>query len=246
MVEGRSGRQHEAVPLVACRDSIGPHEGKTMPKENKKSTTYHVTAEIIAGSQRQNSRNCMTAAAMNLTHKNLKMPIRQVEVDEQTIRYRRTDDNQRYIWFTPAKVLKAIKRFELGLPVEPFSFQLNEERVNQKVPVYHPEARQPEDKPKAAKKVKAPAKIKVTPRVLKARKDRKSDGVRLTVEGGKPLPRFKAGGTRRVFGQTKLSLSALGPEFEEWVHQEVARQVSEQTGKPVEKKLGQLELQPAD
>jgi len=211
-----------------------------MPNEKKKSTTYHVTAEIIAGSQRQNSRNCMTAAAMNLTHKNLKMPIRQVEVDEQTIRYRRTDDNQRYIWFTPAKVLKAIKRFELGLPVDPFSFQLNEERVNQKVPVYHPNARQPEDKPKGKKH--APAKIKVTPRVLKARKDRKSDGVRLTVEGGKPLPRFKAGGTRRVFGQTKLSLAALGPEFEEFVHQEVDRQVAEKTGGKVQKKFGQMEL----
>jgi hypothetical protein len=80
--------------------------------------------------------------------------------------------------------------------------------------------------------------MKVTTRVMKKRKDRKSDGVRLQVEGGKPFPRIRKG-NRRVFGQSKMTLRDFGPEYEEWVRQEVARQVAEQAANPAP---AQLEL----
>jgi len=80
----------------------------------------HVTAEHIANACKADSRHCMIrdAVAAQLPH------VRNISVDMMNIRWSDPDTGWRCIYMTPKPAQFALVDFDMGLAIEPFSFQL--------------------------------------------------------------------------------------------------------------------------
>jgi hypothetical protein len=81
---------------------------------------FQVTAEHIKSACKENSRHCMIADAI-LAH----LPgVRNISVDMMNIRWSDPATGWRYIYMTPKPAQFALVDFDMGLPIEPFSFQV--------------------------------------------------------------------------------------------------------------------------
>lgn len=90
---------------------------------------FEVTAEIIKNACKENSRHCMIAQAVAAT-----LPhVRNISVDMMTIRWSDPERGWRYIYLTPKPAQYALVDYDMGLKIEPFTFQV---RSGHATPMY--------------------------------------------------------------------------------------------------------------
>jgi hypothetical protein len=79
-----------------------------------------VTAENINQACKKDSRHCMIAEAIATQFPG----VRNISVDMMNIRWSDPATGWRYIYMTPKPAQKALIHFDMGLDVQPFSFQV--------------------------------------------------------------------------------------------------------------------------
>jgi hypothetical protein len=90
------------------------------PKGYVSRVRIQVTPEIIKDACRTDSRHCMIAEAIAA-----QLPgVRNISVDMMTIRWSDPTKGWRYIYLTPKPAQHALIRYDMGLDVQPFSFQV--------------------------------------------------------------------------------------------------------------------------
>lgn len=203
---------------------------------------FHTTKERIETSTRMSDAHCLVANTIEdrAAESGIKVKAR---VDKQMIRIKK--EGKYHFWLTPPKVRRVIQRFENGFKPNPISFELRFGREAQvtDVPQRHhipTTAKMREAAQKAARTRAANKRGKIeTTVVTRPRRDgkpgRQVDYVRAREIGGAPFPVIRDG-HRRVFGYRGLSLHEFGPEYENWVRGEAARQAEILAKKMVAKK----------
>jgi hypothetical protein len=92
----------------------------TDPKGYLSRVKIQVTAENIKRACRIDSRHCMIADAISA-----RIPgVRNISVDMMTIRWSDPSTGWRYIYLTPKPAQYALIDYDMGEPIEPFSFQV--------------------------------------------------------------------------------------------------------------------------
>jgi hypothetical protein len=81
---------------------------------------FQVTAENIKNACKADSRHCMIAQAIatELPH------VRAISVDMMTIRWSDPAKGWRFVYLTPKPAQEALVRYDMGLEIRPFSFQV--------------------------------------------------------------------------------------------------------------------------
>lgn len=92
----------------------------TDPKGYVSRVKIQVTAENIKQACKADSRHCMIADAISA-----QLPgVRNISVDLMNIRWSDPSTGWRYIYLTPKPAQYALVDYDMGLPIEPFSFQV--------------------------------------------------------------------------------------------------------------------------
>jgi hypothetical protein len=84
-----------------------------------------ITLEVIEESIRRDSSHCMVAQAI----KSAIPDATNITVDIQTIRYSNKKARERRFYLTPRAVQQKLVDFDIGKPIEPFSFMLRSPHV---------------------------------------------------------------------------------------------------------------------
>jgi hypothetical protein len=80
----------------------------------------YITAEIIKAACMANSRHCIIAEAIAAQLPN----VRNISVDMMNIRWSDPEKGWRYIYMTPKPAQYALVDYDMGLEIQPFSFQV--------------------------------------------------------------------------------------------------------------------------
>jgi hypothetical protein len=92
----------------------------TVPRRYLSRVKIQVTAENIERACKADSRHCMIADAIST-----QLPgVRNISVDMMNIRWSDPSTGWRYIYMTPKAAQYALIDYDMGLPIEPFSFQV--------------------------------------------------------------------------------------------------------------------------
>jgi len=165
---------------------------------------------LIEGAIRSHSGRCWIAEAIKNAARQIGWRIGRVRVDEATMRFTDIEAGKRYIFFTPAHVLAAIRLFDGGIKPVPFSFVLRRGDAAQIV-----DSARCQNWP--SRKARRSIKV-VTREQHKGTKATNPNARRVrsvTVIGGKPLPLMPRQ-TTRLFGScgvTKELLTLMGANF---------------------------------
>lgn len=84
-----------------------------------------ITEEIIAASTQRDSSHCMIAEAVKMAVPEASA----ISVDLQTIRWTDRKKGLRYVYLTPRTGQIELVKFDQGMPITPFSFQLRRGQV---------------------------------------------------------------------------------------------------------------------